>query len=151
MRNEDKTNQKKGQRPAASGWIRTAQAKMNGPSLEDNRADVDRFLNGIRQSLDAEEVAIDFPLVKKMPGILRKEGYDVQAVLYRANHLWHLIDILPAQKRAKIFGLAVDLGTSMITIRLLDLLTGGIRGERSFLNPQVEMGPDILTRIHKAS
>ncbi|MBW2208380.1 MAG: DUF4445 domain-containing protein [Deltaproteobacteria bacterium] len=151
MGNEDKTNQKRGQEPAASGWIRTVQAKMEGPSLEDNRADVDRFLNQIRQSLDSEEVAIDFPLVKKMPGILRKEGYDVQAVLYRANHLWHLIDILPAQKGARIFGLAVDLGTSMITIRLLDLLTGGIKGERSFLNPQLEMGPDILTRIHKAS
>ena len=37
----DKTNQEKGQRPAASGWIRTAQAKMDGPSLEDNRADAE--------------------------------------------------------------------------------------------------------------
>ena len=41
MGNEDKTNQKKGQRPAASGWIRTVQAKMDGPSLEDNRADAE--------------------------------------------------------------------------------------------------------------
>jgi uncharacterized 2Fe-2S/4Fe-4S cluster protein (DUF4445 family) len=36
-------------------------------------------------------------------------------------------------------------------MRLLDLLDQEMRGEGSFINPQGDVGPDILTRIHFAS
>jgi len=36
------------------------------------------------------------------------------------------------------------------SVRLLDLATGAIKEETSFLNPQIRVGPDILTRIHYA-
>ncbi len=151
MENRDTMMKEKETGPRASGWIRMVRPEMDAPSLEDNRADVDRLLHGLRQSLESQAVSVDFPVVKEMPGILRKEGYDVRALLFRDHHRWHLIDILPARAEAGIFGLAVDLGTSMVTVRLLDLFTREILGERAFLNPQVEMGADILTRIHRAS
>ncbi|MFH1491308.1 MAG: ASKHA domain-containing protein, partial [Pseudomonadota bacterium] len=44
-----------------------------------------------------------------------------------------------------------DLGTSTIVVRLMDLISGETLEETSFLNPQIEIGPDILTRIHFAS
>jgi uncharacterized 2Fe-2S/4Fe-4S cluster protein (DUF4445 family) len=61
------------------------------------------------------------------------------------------VELFPPELDDPIYGLAVDLGTSTVVIRLLDLITGEIKDETSFLNPQVEFGQDILARIHFAS
>jgi uncharacterized 2Fe-2S/4Fe-4S cluster protein (DUF4445 family) len=49
-----------------------------------------------------------------------------------------------------VAGLAVDLGTSRVVLRLLDLVSSRILAESGFDNPQLAIGPDILTRIHFA-
>jgi len=133
------------------GWIRKISPQMTTPSLKDNTADVDRLTKGIKKALDGQEVAIDFSLAKKIPSLLRKYGYEVQAVLYEGTNSWHLVDLFPLQNENPIYGLAVDLGSSTVVLRLLDLNTREIKDETSFLNPQVEIGQDILTRINFAS
>jgi uncharacterized 2Fe-2S/4Fe-4S cluster protein (DUF4445 family) len=47
-------------------------------------------------------------------------------------------------------GLAIDLGTTRIVVRLLDLENHSTMAESSFDNPQIQIGPDILVRIHHA-
>ena len=47
-----------------------------------------------------------------------------------------------------IYGLAVDLGTTTIVVRLLNLETGEIVADSSFENPQRFGGSDIMARIH---
>lgn len=133
------------------GWIKTIIPEISAPNLKDNTADVDRLLRGLKKQVDGEEVVIDFSHVKRIPLSLREYGYEVQAVLYKGTHAWHLVDLFSQQDYNTIYGLALDLGTSTVVIRLLDLITGEVKDETSFLNPQVEIGPDILTRIHFAS
>ncbi|UCF57300.1 MAG: DUF4445 domain-containing protein, partial [Deltaproteobacteria bacterium] len=133
------------------GWIRKISPQMTTPSLKDNTADVDRLTKGIKKALDGQEVAIDFSLAKKIPSLLREYGYEVQAVLYEGTNSWHLVDLFPLQNDNPIYGFAVDLGSSTVVLRLLDLNRREIKDEASFLNPQVEIGQDILTRIHFAS
>ncbi len=132
-------------------WIVKVSPEMATPSLKDNRGDVDRLLEGLRKVLDGDEVAVDFMMAKRIPTTLREHGYEVQAVLYKGTYSWHLVELFPLAFETPIFGLAVDLGTSTVVIRLLDLTTGEIKDETSFLNPQVKVGQDILTRIHFAS
>lgn len=132
-------------------WIVKISPEMRAPSLKDNRGDVDRLLGGLRKALDGGDVSIDFRLNKRIPSTLRACGYEVQAALYRGPHAWHLVELFPSGQDNPIYGLAVDLGTSTVVIQLLDLITGEIKDETSFLNPQMEFGQDILTRIHFAS
>ncbi len=47
-----------------------------------------------------------------------------------------------------IYGLALDLGTTTIVLRLLNLETGEIVADSSFENPQRFGGSDIMSRIH---
>jgi uncharacterized 2Fe-2S/4Fe-4S cluster protein (DUF4445 family) len=47
-----------------------------------------------------------------------------------------------------IYGLAIDLGTTTIVIRLIDLETGEMVADSSFENPQRFGGSDIMARIH---
>lgn len=132
-------------------WIIKVSPKMAVPSLKDNRGDVDRLLEGLRKELDGAEVSIDFGLAGRIPSYLRKYGYKVQTVLYKGTYAWHLVELFPSDQDRAIYGLSVDLGTSTVVIRLLELRSGQIKDERSFLNPQVEVGQDILARIHFAA
>jgi uncharacterized 2Fe-2S/4Fe-4S cluster protein (DUF4445 family) len=48
-------------------------------------------------------------------------------------------------------GIAIDLGTTTITVTLMDLRTGTELATASTLNPRIRFGHDVVTRIHKAS
>jgi uncharacterized 2Fe-2S/4Fe-4S cluster protein (DUF4445 family) len=58
--------------------------------------------------------------------------------------------IRQADETRPVTGLAVDLGTSRIALRLLDLADNRILAESGVDNPQLTVGPDILARIHFA-
>jgi uncharacterized 2Fe-2S/4Fe-4S cluster protein (DUF4445 family) len=47
-----------------------------------------------------------------------------------------------------IHGLAIDLGTTTIVVRLVDLETGQLVADTSFENPQRFGGSDVMSRIH---
>jgi uncharacterized 2Fe-2S/4Fe-4S cluster protein (DUF4445 family) len=53
-----------------------------------------------------------------------------------------------ARSTAPIHGLAMDLGTTTIVIRLLNLETGEVVADSSFENPQRFGGSDVMSRIH---
>ena len=53
-----------------------------------------------------------------------------------------------ARSSAPIHGLAMDLGTTTVVIRLLNLETGEIVADASFENPQRFGGSDVMSRIH---
>jgi uncharacterized 2Fe-2S/4Fe-4S cluster protein (DUF4445 family) len=59
-----------------------------------------------------------------------------------------MVGIAPANDSQPVAGLAVDLGTSRIALRLLNLADGHPLAESGFDNPQLTVGPDILARIH---
>jgi len=132
-------------------WIKRISTQLTPPSLKDNTADVDRLVKGIRKGLGDEEVSVDFALIKGVTRSLRKYDFEVSAALFQEHSCWHLIDVFGAQGGANIYGLALDLGSSTLVLRLMDLENGGIRDEASFHNPQIKIGADILTRIHFAA
>jgi uncharacterized 2Fe-2S/4Fe-4S cluster protein (DUF4445 family) len=53
-----------------------------------------------------------------------------------------------ARSSAPIYGLAMDLGTTTVVVRLLNLETGEIVADASFENPQRFGGSDVMSRIH---
>ena len=53
-----------------------------------------------------------------------------------------------SQSTAPIYGLAMDLGTTTIVVRLLNLETGEIVADSSFENPQRFGGSDVMARIY---
>lgn len=50
----------------------------------------------------------------------------------------------------KALGLAVDLGSTKVALYVHDLVTGETVADRGFLNPQVALGEDVVTRIQHA-
>jgi uncharacterized 2Fe-2S/4Fe-4S cluster protein (DUF4445 family) len=56
-----------------------------------------------------------------------------------------------ARSTGPIHGLAIDLGTTTVVVRLIDLETGEQVADTSFENPQRFGGSDIMSRIHDDS
>ena len=140
----------KGDSPNRDPWIRVVRTELKPPSLRDNTGDVDRVIKGLHKRIPGVIIIPEFSLIKRSPAILRDRGYDVEALLYEQTATWKLFDLLPRGPKKSLNGLAVDLGSSTLVVRLLNLETGEVEEEISFLNPQTEIGADILTRIHYA-
>jgi len=129
-------------------WV--VDVSMQPPCLEDNTADADRLGKALAVKLGSEKVLMDLPLLKKIPEKLRRWHYSCKCVVFESTGTWRLIDIIDPGYKEALAGLAVDLGTTRVVLRLVDLQTGQNLGETAFDNPQAEIGPDVLTRIHYA-
>lgn len=138
-------------RQTGGAWIRKVSPRLSPPSLKDNTADLDRLVNAIGKGLAGERVNVEFSLIKGVTQSLRKHEFQVSATLFRDCGCWHLVDIFRDRPGTHIHGLALDLGSSTLVLRLVDLETGEVRDEASFHNPQIRVGADILTRIHFAA
>ncbi len=120
------------------------------PTLSDNTADTDRLAGKLKSELLIDHIEIDYPLIKQIPEKLRQWHYRATCVLFKEKNRWILTAICePGTKNIRA-GLAVDLGTTRVVTRIVDLETGKILAESAFDNPQAAVGPDILARIHFA-
>ena len=138
----------KPQRSGIPGWVRTV--RLNPPSLQDNTADADRLVHALRAELKTDTVDMDLSLLKSLPDQLRKWNYHVRCTLFKDRGRWLLVAVTDASDSRPVAGLAVDLGTSRVVLRVVDLSSGRTLGETAMDNPQISVGPDILTRIHFA-
>lgn len=121
------------------------------PSLADNTADADRLLRSVAAAVGTNELAIDLNLVRRLPALLRESGYRVKALVFATGKGFRVIHVAPARRTDQICGLAVDLGTTRVVLRLVDLEAGKALAETGLDNPQLEVGPDVLARIHHAA
>jgi uncharacterized 2Fe-2S/4Fe-4S cluster protein (DUF4445 family) len=112
---------------------------LDEPTLEDQRSDLQRVLDGI----DDLEPHASVALLRELGGILRAAHFDVTAVICDEE----LIDIEPGDTTARRFAIAFDLGTTTVVATLLDLDSGQPAAVRSMLNRQQPHGADVITRI----
>ena len=131
-----------------SPWIRTV--RLTKPTLQDNTADSDRLISALKSDLQTDSVHLDLNLLKKLPDLLRKWEYNLRCTLVKDRHRWLVTGIAGIDDPRPFVGLAVDLGTTKVVLRLLDLSDGRTLGESGFDNSQLAIGPDILVRIHYA-
>ena len=135
-------------RKNSTPWIQTV--TLTPPSLKDNTADADRLIQTLRSRLDAPAIDIEPDLLKALPKALRTSEFKVRCILFKERHQWVLTGIKGAKDSAPIAGLAIDLGTTRVVLRLIDFANGSTLAASAFDNPQDSIGPDILARIHFA-
>jgi len=128
------------------GWVKSVD--LTTPALSDNTADADRLVQGLKKEFGTDKVAIDLRLLKKLPFLLREWDYCAGCVVLKDRAGWQVVGLYPQEQSNPALGVAVDLGTSRVVIRLVSLVSGEVLGEHAFDNPQITIGPDILARVH---
>ena len=132
----------------SSPWVRSI--VLPTPTIKNNTADADRLTAALAAEFRADTVDLDLDLLRQLPSLVRKFNYRLRCSLFRERGRWVLTGISSADDARPVPGLAVDLGTTRVVLRLIDLATGGTLAEHAVDNPQTAVGPDVLTRIHHA-
>lgn len=118
------------------------------PSLSDNTADAQRLEQCLKKELGCDDIVIPFTLLKSLPSRLRSCDFNARAVLFQKQGAWILLDLLDSRSEKPVVGAAIDIGSTRVVICLVNLETGEEMDEISFDNPQIAIGPDILSRVH---
>jgi uncharacterized 2Fe-2S/4Fe-4S cluster protein (DUF4445 family) len=112
---------------------------LEEPSMEDQRSDLQRVLDG----LDDLEPTVELDVLRELGRVLRAARFDVTAIVCDEQ----LIGLEAGDTTARRFAIAYDLGTTTVVATLLDLDRGTPVAVRSMLNRQQPYGADVITRI----
>ncbi len=118
------------------------------PDLHDIRSDTDRLLDELKKVYGFNNLKLDYNVLLHLPSILRKGDWKVTVTIWNKRRI---IDVEPGNTTKRIFGYAVDIGTTKIAGYLLDLNTSVVLAVDSLMNPQVSYGEDVISRITYAS
>ncbi len=133
---------------AEEGWV--ARVTLSPPSLEDNSADTDRLCRALQHQFELDRIDIDLEWRRRLPALLRDNDFKLRCLVFQDRGCGALVYAGPVDDETVLAGLAIDLGTTRVVVRLVDLDNHGTLAESSFDNPQIKIGPDILVRVHYA-
>ncbi|MBU0482489.1 MAG: DUF4445 domain-containing protein [Proteobacteria bacterium] len=126
--------------------------KLDPPSQDDNSPDLQRLLRAIRKGCyDCAEPTYDHPqLLQELPFILREANWEVTVIVLRgkrAEEPDRIIAVEPGDTSSRLYGLALDIGTTTVCGLLINLTTGQVIAEASSYNDQIRYGEDVISRI----
>ncbi len=115
--------------------------ELQEPTLEDQQSDLERVVAAI----DKEGYAAHaIPAVwRGLPKTLRNNNWKLTAVVVGDE----LIAIEPGDTRDRMYGLALDIGTTTVVGAIVDLNTGAVAAVKSSLNSQASFGADVISRV----
>ncbi|MBN2502749.1 MAG: DUF4445 domain-containing protein [Anaerolineales bacterium] len=140
--------------PEQAQTIKRYNLTIEPPSMEDQTDDWSRLQRALRQETNLEGIKASLGLLRKIGAVLRESGWQVTAVL--ETHIWdcpeceaRLIDLLPGNTAAEepLWGAAVDIGTTTVSLWLVNLLTGEVAAQVAEYNGQIARGEDVISRI----
>jgi uncharacterized 2Fe-2S/4Fe-4S cluster protein (DUF4445 family) len=113
------------------------------PTLKDPRPDDLRLLDSLREQHGVENVDVHYELLAELPIILREAKWRVTATVWRDK----IIALEPGDTTSRCFGFACDIGSTKLAGFLMDLNTGRVVSVAARINPQIQYGEDIISRI----
>jgi uncharacterized 2Fe-2S/4Fe-4S cluster protein (DUF4445 family) len=126
--------------------IESIAVDLPAPSLNDNTADLDRLARTLSQ-LGCSPVQIAPGKMDELVRRMRGNDLCFRAVVGYTGRHWEVLDVVSRSSHSAVFGFALDLGTSSLVLRLIDIARKKIIREVSVKNPQAAWGEDILSRI----
>ena len=130
--------------------FRSAVLTMAAPSEEDTMPDIERLTWAIRESMGVEKVEIPYAVMVKLAHTLRAFDFTVAVKGQVIENTFHCMEICdPAD--TLLAGCAIDIGTTTVTMVLVDLESGKILAKGSSGNGQIRYGADVINRIIQQS
>jgi len=115
------------------------------PSMDDQTDDWSRLQTALRSQHRVENLTCSLSLLRRMGKILRDGDWRVTAVLEKNR----LIDLQPdlVDEGSPLWGAAIDIGTTTVSLWLVDLVSGKVRAQVAEYNGQIARGEDVISRI----
>ena len=129
--------------------VRKVAMQLPPATLEDSIGDLERITRHLR-TLDGFagiRVRPALSALQALPMVMTEGGFCVTATLAQHEDVWELIRVEPGDTSGRLYGIAVDLGTTTVVCSLVDLNAGRMIDTTSCYNQQTQRGEDVASRI----
>jgi len=120
------------------------------PTLQDNLPDITRLISYLKLKHDEHRIEVDLSVIRKLPDVIREDDFKVTATLVRPVRdvgKTRLINVQPGDRTNNSYAIAMDIGTTTIYGRIIDLISGAVLAEHGEFNSQISYGEDVISRI----
>ena len=136
--------------------VRRFSVQITPPSMDDQTDDWARLQIALRLQYGIENITCSLPMLQKIGPVLREGEWKTSAIIEtrpESQKAGRLIAILPGQidEAAPLWGCAIDIGTTTVSLWLVDLISGKVRAQVAEYNGQIARGEDVISRIIYAS
>jgi uncharacterized 2Fe-2S/4Fe-4S cluster protein (DUF4445 family) len=135
------------------GGVKLVKVDLDPPSVDTPAADRERLLQKLNETNCVRNV--NLYALRKLPFVLREANFSVYCVLRQSPHAseeFTVIDVFSAKEKPPVIaGLAIDIGTTTVSVLLVDLPGGDILACGSAGNEQIRYGADVINRIIESS
>ncbi len=128
-------------------YVTVAEPNMHTPS-----GDLERLCDALQAQWGVEGVTIAPSVLAKLQKVLRKGEWSATVALHQGATAGQprIIDMYPGFHEGRIYGLAIDLGSTTIAAHLCDLRNGDVAASSGIMNPQIRFGEDLMSRVSYA-
>ena len=122
------------------------------PDMHEPTGDLQRLSEALERDWDIKGLRAKPHLLAKLQPALRKGDWAVTVAVWQdhSGNPPELIDIWPGYFEGRLYGLAVDLGSTTIAAHLTDLRNGQVVASAGIMNPQIRFGEDLMSRVSYA-
>ena len=126
--------------------FRSVVITMAEPTLDDTMPDIERFTWAVQDALQIAKVKVPFSVMVKLATTLRTHNWNVCVKGEIQEDTFLCMEVCDPADTA-IVGCAIDIGTTTVTMVLVDLTSGKILAKGSSGNGQIRYGADVINRI----
>lgn len=126
-------------------WIIKKRINVRKPTLDHNPSDLYRVKKSLKENLNLNNVHFPISVIRKLPYILREGNWEVTVTVDKSTAA--LTNIQPGNNEKNCYGIALDIGTTTLTMYLINMITGRVIGSTSEYNSQIKFGEDVISRV----
>ena len=124
-------------------FIEVEQADMHKPS-----SDLERVYRALAEQWEVRDLTCNLAIISKLQAALKKGEWKITCAVNSrvAGGGKELVAIWPGF-HDRIFGLAVDVGSTTVAAHLANLTSGDVVASAGIMNPQIRFGEDLMSRV----
>ena len=117
--------------------------EVQEPDMHDPASDLRRLKEALEFEWHLARLDCHPEVLHALQDTLRESAWSVTVAIYDEREI---IAVWPGYKD-RVFGLAVDVGSTTVAAHLCDLSTGDVVASSGVMNPQIRFGEDLMSRV----
>ncbi|MEM6386809.1 MAG: ASKHA domain-containing protein [Pseudomonadota bacterium] len=126
--------------------------EVREPDMHEPSGDLQRLRDALARDQSLPGLTASPRLLAKLQPALRKGNWSVTVAVWQdhTDAVPKLVDVWPGYFDGRLYGLAIDLGSTTIAAHLCDLRNGQVAASAGLMNPQIRFGEDLMSRVSYA-
>jgi uncharacterized 2Fe-2S/4Fe-4S cluster protein (DUF4445 family) len=122
--------------------------EVEEPDMHKPSSDLERVYDALKAQWGVENLSADLAVIASLQKVLRKGDWKITCAVYSRHPGGgnRLAAIWPGF-HDRLFGLAIDVGSTTIAAHLTNLSTGEVVSSAGLMNPQIRFGEDLMSRV----